>query len=191
LYLEFLFGGERVEEYTFRSKKTGWISPLAVSESGRTYNVSVGADPFMQGFCGQHLFLNETCYDCHFQRLPRLADITLGDFWGLPQSLHDPRGVSLVAVNTPKGDALLASLARQDRIRLIASNIHKAAAKNTRLVFGRWRVPKRRGAFFADLRNGMTFEQLLGKYYSKGTSRFIERVINKAWRIFHLWMLGY
>ncbi len=50
----------------------------------------------------------ESCYDCRFNGLSRVGDITIADFWGLgTQGLkfsHDvTKGVSLVLINTEKG----------------------------------------------------------------------------------------
>lgn len=136
LYLNSLFDGEIIREFTFRNKKFGWLSPLAVSESGKTYNVPAYKDLFIQGYIGHNLFLKKTCYNCPFQKIPRLADISLGDFWNAPKDLYDSRGVSLVSANSIKGYRLLYSLVAKGKIELIPSDIRKAAAKNPRLVFG-------------------------------------------------------
>ena len=60
---------------------------------------------FMDGDC-----YRECCYRCAYANTERVADITVGDFWGIEQAHPDffsPDGVSSVFVNTEKGGALL------------------------------------------------------------------------------------
>lgn len=55
----------------------------------------------------RNIMLRPSCGNCHFCNLKRPADITLGDFWGSekqnPEANSDNKGLSLVLVNTPKG----------------------------------------------------------------------------------------
>ena len=48
-----------------------------------------------------HLCLNKSCYICPFTSTKRVADITVGDCWGIEN--NDKRGTSLVLVNSQKG----------------------------------------------------------------------------------------
>lgn len=48
----------------------------------------------------------ECCYQCEYANTNRVADLTVGDFWGIAKSHPDfdsPKGVSSVFVNTEKG----------------------------------------------------------------------------------------
>lgn len=48
----------------------------------------------------------ECCYQCEYANTDRVADLTMGDFWGIAKSHPDfdsPKGVSSVFVNTEKG----------------------------------------------------------------------------------------
>ena len=51
----------------------------------------------------------KNCYNCEFSNIPRVGDITLGDFWGIQYfdkkfSLENKdRGISLVYINNDKG----------------------------------------------------------------------------------------
>ena len=51
-----------------------------------------------------------SCGICHFTNLQRPSDITIGDFWGWqkvdPEFNADDKGVSLVLINTLKGQKL-------------------------------------------------------------------------------------
>lgn len=190
-YLDSLFDGERIEEFTFRSKAFGWISPFARSESGREYNVPLSQDAFLRGFL-PNLFLKKTCYNCWFQRLPRRADITLGDFWGIRSDLYDKRGVSLVAVNNEKAEYLLQSIGENGHIELHVSDIRRAVAKNPRLVLGRYRtIPPSRRKLLDDFKRGMDVADLVEKHYPSYWRRQFDRVLNKAWRMASLKVHGF
>lgn len=54
--------------------------------------------------------LRQSCYNCPFTNLNRVADITIGDFWGwskISNEFNDNLGLSLVLVNSDKGRSLL------------------------------------------------------------------------------------
>lgn len=76
-------------------------------ENGRTYCSESEYDPY---FLLMDYLLNESCYHCAYRSLDRVTDISLGDFHEFSSSLgkfNDGNGVSLVLVNTEKGNALL------------------------------------------------------------------------------------
>lgn len=52
--------------------------------------------------------LRESCYKCRFARSERVADLTIGDFWGsyAKYKKRFTEGISVVGVNTGKGQAL-------------------------------------------------------------------------------------
>lgn len=62
---------------------------------------------FLRGFaCG--LFFRPSCAVCPFACASRVSDLTIGDAWGIEKEnpkLNPHEGVSLILVNTEKGDA--------------------------------------------------------------------------------------
>lgn len=51
--------------------------------------------------------LRPSCYNCNYSNYHRVGDISIGDFWGVEKAIpnfYDSRGVSLVFVNTQKGN---------------------------------------------------------------------------------------
>lgn len=64
------------------------------------------------------LFLNRICQNtscdgCHYRKLSRIADITLGDYWGISSyhpEMNDNKGTSVVLLNTEHGKALFESV---------------------------------------------------------------------------------
>jgi coenzyme F420-reducing hydrogenase beta subunit len=56
------------------------------------------------------LFYRESCYQCHYAHPERVSDITIGDYWDREKKIvlkNSGDGLSMVIVNTPKGDALV------------------------------------------------------------------------------------
>lgn len=59
------------------------------------------------------IILRPSCENCKFNKLPRPADISLGDWWGISKinpTLNDGRGLSNVLLNSPKGKELYESI---------------------------------------------------------------------------------
>ena len=57
------------------------------------------------------LFLKPACYDCKFARIPRIADISIADGWGIQRSgieeaAYKP-GASLMMINSEKGREII------------------------------------------------------------------------------------
>lgn len=66
----------------------------------------------MRGFV-KDIYLRPSCYNCKHKGDNSCADITLADFWGITKifpDLNDDKGISLVVVNTDKGEWLFANI---------------------------------------------------------------------------------
>jgi len=163
-YIEELFRGDKVASYTFRDKSYGWQTVLAVSEGGKRYNEPSWVDSFYKGFF-YHLYLMKSCYQCAFARLPRAADITMGDFWGCSEQLHDKRGVSVVLANSEKGMTALWTEQNNASIELIPVPFTDAVAKNKRAINGEHHVPQKRRAFLNGMISGKRFSELVTAFY--------------------------
>ena len=77
-----------------------------VSDMGRRYVVDRWFNPFWSVWL-QHLISRPSCAECPFARRERVADVTLGDLWGVhlycPDLYNDDRGASLVVCNSGRG----------------------------------------------------------------------------------------
>jgi coenzyme F420-reducing hydrogenase beta subunit len=158
-YLQELFEGDKIESYSFRDKFFGWQSVHATSSSGRIHHMPAIEDSFMLGFI-HHLYLMEACYHCQFARLPRFADLTLGDFWGCPERWFDIRGVSVILANSSKGMAAIEAAQSHGSLIVEAVSFQEAVAKNKRAVQGKYPVPKKRRAFLDGMIEGKSFAKL-------------------------------
>jgi len=121
------------------------------------------ADTFFVGF-NKYLFLRESCYDCKYCGTERIADVTLADFWGIDLSTisesQRKNGVSLIVVNSGKGEKLVEQLEKDmeifpaDSVRAIAANqaFRKPSTKNAK-----------REEFLAKI-DSFDFDKLVHKY---------------------------
>ncbi|WP_320127749.1 Coenzyme F420 hydrogenase/dehydrogenase, beta subunit C-terminal domain [uncultured Sphaerochaeta sp.] len=115
--------GEQVSDAFFRDKTQGWNDfSLRIETEHTTTLESNSKNLFLQLYL-EHLTIRPSCFDCHFTNLNREGDLTLGDYWGIEQALPefaDPKGVSVVLVNSPKGKAWLEEV--QDSLELRESS---------------------------------------------------------------------
>ena len=95
---------EKILNINFRSKKIGWFwgnCYTTIETSKKTYNLP---DNYYAKL--MDLTMNESCFSCKFTGFPRVADITIGDFWGVNEydsSLYDKKGLSIIFINNKKG----------------------------------------------------------------------------------------
>ena len=98
----------------FRSKIQGW-SPSLVTTTTTTTTMHATKDDFMQAFLS-NLSINTSCLNCQFNKLPRVADLSVGDFWGVDdydKNLNNNKGLSIVLVNNQKGREWLEKIKRR------------------------------------------------------------------------------
>ena len=105
----------KVKKIKFKNKTYGWhnFSTRIDFENGKKYIQSRYIDSYMIGYLEYSAFIRPSCYDCNFKELPRVADITLADFWGIEEIdplLDNDTGTSLVLLNSEKGKKLFEKL---------------------------------------------------------------------------------
>ena len=106
---------------------------------------------------------NDSCAECRYRKLPRIADITLGDYWGISKyhpEMNDNKGTSVVLLNTTPGSILFESVA--DKVVQCDSKVENAIAGNPCIVRSSKPHPKR-AEFFANL-DKYTLDQLIKTY---------------------------
>lgn len=99
--------GKPLINCTFRDKSKGWRHLLLNLDFGsRNIVLDAPSSPYYNLFL-KGTILRPSCYACPFCSFDRPGDITIGDFWGIEDSLsefEDEKGVSLVLVNSQKGE---------------------------------------------------------------------------------------
>lgn len=159
--------GSPVCSIAFRDKSKGW-TPARVEirfENGNRQNSLLYDTSYGRGF-GLGLTVRACCDGCTYCGLPRTADFTLGDFWGLKSDaqtaplLRDNGGVSLLWVNSSRGKDVLDTL--RDRLTLIPRTLEESVSGNPRLITARGAHPRRR-SFSRDI-EVLPFEALERRY---------------------------
>ena len=152
----------------FRDKRKGWrlfsmtSSMNTISGDCFQFSRTLREDKFMRVFL-QNICLNSSCVDCRYGKLPRVADITLGDYWNIAKvhpQMDDNKGTSVVLLNTEHGKALFDAVA--DKVAQCDSKVEYAIAGNPCIVRSSKPHPKR-AEFFANL-DKYTLDQLIKKY---------------------------
>ncbi|MDD5938539.1 MAG: polysaccharide pyruvyl transferase family protein [Clostridiales bacterium] len=139
----------------FKDKSHGWQHPwftVDFADGGR-YTQDFNRTAYGRGF-GMQLFLRPCCAQCMYTDPGRRpADFTLADFWGLDPKLELPtdrsKGISMVLVNSPKGETVFSEL--RPGFGCAERPLEEATAGNPRLLSPLKANPKR-AAFFAAFR---------------------------------------
>lgn len=99
--------GKKILNVVFRDKSNGWkhTSYRIVYDDGTSDIVPIAKHPFHAAYL-RGLMNRLSCGACRYASLPRVADITLADFWKYEGSRFNGKnrgGISLVAVNSKAG----------------------------------------------------------------------------------------
>lgn len=115
-----------------------------------------------------HLMSRPSCYECKFARNQRVADISLGDLWGVhlycPELYGKNGGASVVFANTNKG---------KDIVNLAENKMygHELRIENALKYQSPMRKHidrnEKREAFMKDLRGDMSYEEINKKWATK------------------------
>ena len=115
---------KQIKDIKFRKKaRYGLIiddNRIAISNTIDDYTYA-----FLRG-----LDYTQNCYSCQYATVGRCSDITLGDSWGTEYSEAEPKGISLVLIQTERGYDLLKSA----NIELLNVNTKHAVANNKQLM---------------------------------------------------------
>ncbi len=98
----------KIKYVHLKNKKTGWqsLATYVEFENGNSLNLDKLKCKWVKGFvAGDGLYMRKSCYNCQFRTIPRTADISLGDFWGInnQNEIDMHQGISCVMVNSEKG----------------------------------------------------------------------------------------
>ena len=102
----------KIQMPNFRNKKYGWHS------CRETFLMKNGIELTRDSFrfflmSDSHFATRTSCSKCPFTNFQRVSDLTIGDFWGWEKhhtQYNDNLGVSLLLLNTPKGQEVYKSI---------------------------------------------------------------------------------
>lgn len=146
VFRDYISSCSPVKQICFKDKSTGWkkYSVRIETELGSSLQL-MRENPYMQGFL-KDLYLRPSCHSCPARDGKSGADISLGDFWGVWNyypKFDDDKGVSLVAVNSEKGEKYFGEL----DVDKIETSYEKALRGNPALKVSA-KIPKLRGEFW-------------------------------------------
>lgn len=153
--------GARLSSVRFRSKKDGWSR--ANSNRGFLFTLQ-GSDEvheddrFYRLFFKAATITRPSCAACPFTDRRRAADLTIADYWGIEKyspDWFDPRGVSLIMVNSARGRSLLEEC--KPNLMLERRSLEESLAEQQRLREP-MTLPQTRSQFWADFqRYGLAY----------------------------------
>ena len=175
-----------ISKISFRNKDKGWRNYSIVFDYFQSgINVVDSSthrdDPYMKAFLSNKT-LRPSCYFCQAKSVRSHSDITLADFWNVEKVLDindDDKGVSLVLVNTLKGDSILHSL---DKCTLKSICFEQAIHYNRAWAFS-YSMPVERKRFFSSYKRHVKdfdkfIEQEPNNLLFKALKKKIKRCIN-------------
>ena len=163
-----------VTTFLTRDNRDGWDnkfrSTLIFKDGTEEYN-SMLSNLWNRIFFSE-LATRVSCSECQYATKKRQGDITLGDFWGIEQQcpeMYNNSGVSLLMINTPKGEILF---------NFISEDIRKMTAITNELdhpnLFHPTHSNPLRDGFMSDYsRRG--FDYIVNKYF--GYSKWLDKKI--------------
>ena len=163
--LERKYGG-KVIYVKAKNKELGWrnLTRKVVFDNGKTYYGVHMEDDFRRGY-HTNVFCRPSCYDCKFKGFPRIADITIADYWGIEKvdpNLDNNVGTSMILLNSKKGVAYFEKV--KDKLEWEETKFESILPGNIALRKSIEPAKINREHFFEDLDNG-TFEDVTKKYF--------------------------
>jgi len=176
--------GKIIKDLVFRDKSAGWSHNQykITYQDGSVEKEASTQQLFHAGYL-QGLFYRPSCGVCRFASLPRVADVTLADYWqyqGKFRQSDKDLGVSLITVNSVIGQRLLDDSAKYLDIELTEQE--KALASCRHLDEHPSENPDR--ANFFKLFNEVGYYAAAREYITASNTNLVKRLVQKIRRIF-------
>lgn len=111
----------KISELNFRVKDNGWTkSSICYKENG-VRKVKKFTDDTLMYLYLKDKITRKSCYNCQFKGKNNVADIILGDYWGIEltnKKFYDENGVSAVIINSRKGKEIFDNVKNKLNITL-------------------------------------------------------------------------
>ena len=184
-YLERIHGSKIIYQKS-KNKELGWknLTQKYRLANGTNIYFTKDSNPLTRGYLGTGVYCRPSCYDCKFKGFPRIADITLADYWGIEKidkSMDDNVGTSLVLINSEKGLKYFNAIS--SRIKAIELPYESAIPGNQALVKSLPLPTIDRDAFFCDL-DRMNFEDVAERYFpDKSKSKSFKASLKNIYKL--------
>ena len=163
--LENKYGG-KVVYVKAKNKELGWrnLTRKVVFDNGKVYYGVRMEDDFRRGY-HTNVFCRPSCYVCQYKGFPRMADITIADYWGIEKvdkNLDNNIGTSMILLNSKKGVSYFELV--KDKLEWTYTKFESILPGNIALTKPIQPAKINREQFFQDLNNG-TFDDVVEKYF--------------------------
>ncbi len=149
--------GKQISTHIFRSKDMGWGIH---NEKNLFKDGTADGKSFVSQLSQKTLYsnyaLNESCYNCQFTDTKRVSDITMADFRCIDKirpDKYDKTGVSMLLVNTEKGEMLLGNISNIELFDGDGSDIRQPNLHSPKNKPGKhsefWKIYNEKGYFAA------------------------------------------
>lgn len=168
--LERKYGG-KVVYVKAKNKELGWrnLTRKVVFDNGKVYYGVKMDDNFRRGY-HTNVFCRPSCYTCQYKGFPRIADITIADYWGIEKinkNLDNNVGTSMILLNSKKGENFFGQV--KDKIEWEYTTFESILPGNVALTKPIEPAKIDRRQFFEDLDKG-TFDEVVSKYFPLKTN---------------------
>lgn len=193
--LEWQYGG-KVVYVKAKNKELGWrnLTRKVIFDNGKAYYGVLMDDDFRRGY-HTNVFCRPSCYNCQYKGFPRIADITIADYWGIEKvdkNLDNNIGTSMILLNSKKGVKYFEKV--KDKLEWEETKFESILPGNIALRKPIEPAKIDRKTFFEDLDKG-TFDDVVKKYFPKNKDNslsFKRRVKNMIKPYYSLFkMLGF
>lgn len=172
--------GFPIESIDYRYKdKNRWdfqvmlVNLTSKSQQNGTFRCDRWFNPFWSIWLN-HLMSRPSCYECRFTNISRVADISLGDLWGVhlycPELYGKNEGASLIVCNTPKG---IKALERAKQLLYGHELDFKDALRFQSPMRKSIDANEHREEFMRDLESNKAYEQIIAKWAKKPSLRLL------------------
>jgi acetyltransferase-like isoleucine patch superfamily enzyme/coenzyme F420-reducing hydrogenase beta subunit len=180
--------GSKVVYAKPKNKEYGWrnLTQKVILENGKHLYETRQVCKYTIGYLQTNAYCRPSCYQCKFKGYPRMADITLADFWGVEHAgigKDKNLGTSLVMVNSTKGQRYFERIQKQIVCRQVPFETILSGNKALNQPLPPPIVDRKQ--FFEDL-DKMTFTQLADKYihYERTTWKHkVKKVLSVGLRV--------
>lgn len=161
----------------FRNKKEfGWrehVETLTMNDGNK-----INSKVFAKLFQGRNI-LRPSCYECPYKKVMHPGDITIADYWGIERAafeFDDNKGVSLVLVNSERGDGAFSSV--KDEVKWKSTKLEDSLQPS---LIGPFAAPKERDKFWEDFYS-LNFKVIAYKYGELGVINKVKRRLREIKR---------
>lgn len=181
----------KIVYFKAKNKELGWrqLTSKVVFQNKQVLYDTKDTSFFTIGYLGTKVYSRPSCYDCQFKGFPRMADITVADYWGaehtVGKELDNDMGTSLVMLNSQKGKSYFETI----KSTIIEKEVpfESILGGNRALVQSLDAPLVDRVSFYEDL-DKMPFQDIAAKYIRRPIDiltwkRKLKNVLRFLWNI--------